>query len=457
MNLLRIYFLRIFTSVVFLPFIAIAVLVILHRAVFPNAYFNDLPVVMGLWGLLFLLSNIALSKIGENRFRTLDKLGWNFLQANDSLRLSQVFASLDKLFMGGLLSQKQQLDLEKLLLRRYFSYYHDNIEDARMRAKLIKCFKLSIRQNEVFNALKEYLLKHNMLTLELVDLAEILHEHNPDDQAIIQFMAGQYLQDSQKHHRAEYFYSKILEAGGENAGNIIELCLKRTLSQHRKDTFAGWIYCRAYQNNFTKTHPSLPEQLYKTSLWYEKTQRDDKLASNLSEIVADFHEEMISAWDEVERQRQQKQFSAKIARMQYHVHQQLVFLWDEIKHQRKALYYTSAAMTLALAILILWPSSQTETSSLAKAVNPVIDDSAARFALQVGALKSARSAQREVDRLQKAGIEAIMVKPSGRSQYYRIRLGKFLTKNDALAEGESLRQKKIIRDFFVVNYVKQTE
>ncbi|MFQ5633302.1 MAG: SPOR domain-containing protein, partial [bacterium] len=307
------------------------------------------------------------------------------------------------------------------------------------------------------NVLKGYLLEQNMFTLDLVDLAEILHEYASEDQAIIRFMAGQYLHDGQRHHRAEYFYSKVLEAESENAKKIIELCLKRTLSQRRKDAFAGWLYCRAYQNDFAESHPALPEQMYKTFLYYESIQRNDKLASNLSAIVAGFDAEKISAWEEADRERQQKQLSAKIARWQYLMHQQFVLAWDEMKRQRKILYYTGAAFAILLLIYFVWPSSQPGTNSLAKAVNPVIDDSEARFALQVGALKSARSARREVERLQKAGVEAFMVKPSGRSRYYRIRLGKFLTKNDALAEGESLRQKKIIRDFFVVNYVKQTE
>jgi hypothetical protein len=457
MNPLRIYFLRILAGTILLPFFAIAVLVLLHKVIFPTSYFNDWPVVAGLWGILLFLSHIVLAKIGEKRFDLLDKLGWNFLQANDSLLLAQVFENLDKLFDGGLLSPKRHRELEKLALRRYFAFYHENIAEAKFRASLVKCLHARIREQEAYNALKAYLLKQTALTLELVDLAEILHEFQPDDRSIIRFMTEKYLQENQKHHRAEYFYRKALETESALTPEIIDLCLQRALSQQRRDAFAGWLYFRAYRNDDTNSFPDLPEQIYKTSRWYAFSERNDDLAENLAAIASGFDEQKIAEWEKAEQERLQKQLPAKIERAKYYLAQKMIFAWEEIKRQRKYVYYAGAGFALVLVIFLSWPASRPESAEQVKTINPVIDDSQARFALQVGALKSAGRAQREVERLQKAGLDAYVIPPSGRSRYHRVRLGKFLTKNAALAQGDSLRQIQLIRDFFVVNFVRQTE
>lgn len=457
MNPLRIYFLRILTSAILLPVFAITVIVLLHKVIFPNAYFNDWPIVTGLWGILLLVSHVVLAKIGENRFHILDKLGWNFLQANDLLLLAKVFENLDKLFNGGLLSRKHHRELEKLVLRRYFAFYHENIAEAKFREDLVKCLHARIRQEEAYNALKAYLLKQTALTLEMVDLAEILHEFNPDDQSITRFMTEKYLQENQKHHRAEYFYRKALEMESELTPEIIDLSLQRALSQRRRDAFAGWLYFRAFQSDNTKNDPNLPEQIYKTSRWYESTERNDDLAEHLKTIASGFDEQKIAEWEQAEQERLQKQLPAKIERAKYHLAQKTIFAWGEIKRQRKYVYYAGAGVALVLVIVLSWPVSQPESAESAKTINPVIDDSQARFALQVGALKSASRAQREVERLQNAGLDAYVIPPSDRSSYHRIRLGKFLTKNAAIAQGDSLRQIQVIRDFFVVNFVRQAE
>jgi hypothetical protein len=452
MSILRIYSLRLLASLLLLPFFAAVILAILHEAIFPNTYFFDLPIVIGLWLVLFAGCHFFLSKMGKSRFHALDRLGWNFLQSNDTGLLSKVFANLERLFKGGLLSQKHRRELQKLVLRRYFSFYHENIASAKFRAGLIQCLALRIREEEAYDALKAFLIKQPALTLELVDLAEILHEFRPDDGAITLYMARQYLQDGQRHHRATYFYRKALEIESEQTLEIIDLCLKKSLSEKRRDAFAGWLYYRAWQNNYAGAFPWLAEQLYKTSQWYEATERNDELAHKLADVASGFAPEMVAEWRQAEQEKAQKQLPARLARARYHLHQKLLLLWDEIKIHRQYVYYAGAAISVVLIVYLAWPASQAIDDSQAAAINPVIDDSQARFTLQVAALKSQSRARNEVDRLKKAGLDAFIANPSGRSSYYRVRLGKFLTKNDALARGDSLRQKQAIRDFFVVNY-----
>lgn len=457
MNPMRIYFLRLFLSLLLLPLTAVLVLALLHATVFPDTYFNDFPAVILSWIVLLFLVHYLLSKAGENRFQKLDQLGWQFLQTSDTHGLTQIFNNLETLFSGGLLSRKQHDKLEKLLLRRYFAYYQENVAERRCREALLKCLRYGIRANETFSVLKAFLFKQPLLTMELVDLAEVLHEYRPEDQAIPEFMARRYLQEGQKHHRAEYFYGKALENESELSADIIALCLPRTLHHGRKNTFAGWLCLRAYQQQPNENESALPRQIYRISRWYETTARDDTLAKELQTVVAGFDESLIAGWEQEEEQHRQRQLSARLARLHYQARQRLLFWWDEVLRYKKYVFPTAGGVAVIALLYLFWPASEPQTESAPEPVNPVISDSDARFSLQVAALKSASRAQREIERLRQAGLDATLVPPSGRSSYYRIRLGKFLTKNDALAEGEALRQQELIRDFFVVNFARQSD
>lgn len=457
MNLTRIYSLRLLLSLLLLPFVATLVLAFLHAAVFPNTYFNDFPAVLLSWLVLLFFAHFMLSRMGENRFQKLDQLGWQFLQTNDSHGLSRVFGNLEKLFTGGLLSRKQHDKLEKLTLRRYFVYYQENIAEMRCRESLLKCMRFGVRSDEAYLTLKNYLFRQPALTLELVDLAEVLHEFRPEDVHIAEFMAKRYLEDNQKHHRAAYFYTKVLQSDGLLSAEIIELCLERVLAFGQKDTFAGWLYCRAYQHELAARYSKLMQEMYKTSQWYALTSRDDALANALGEIVSGFDEDMIAGWEKQEQARQQQQWSARLARFRYHIHQRALFWWDELVRYKKYALSIAGGVVLIFMMYWLWSESIPQTESAAETINPVISDSDARFALQVAALKSASRAQSEFERLRQAGLDASIIKPTGRSSYYRIRLGKYVTKNDALAQGEILRQKNLIRDFFVVNFAQQQD
>ncbi|MDQ7051465.1 MAG: SPOR domain-containing protein [candidate division KSB1 bacterium] len=72
--------------------------------------------------------------------------------------------------------------------------------------------------------------------------------------------------------------------------------------------------------------------------------------------------------------------------------------------------------------------------------------------VQVAATKNARAAQREVVRLKKAGYDAYLVYPKKRGGFYKIRVGKYTSKVAAEKAARTLLKKKLIREYFLVNY-----
>ena len=171
---MRSYTLRLFTSLLLLPFLAIPLLLLLHKVFYVEAAFNDGPILLGIWLLIFLAAHFVYSRIGASRFKKLDELGWGFLQVNDLPRVTKVFGQLEALFDGGLLSRGRKKELEKVLLRRFFPLYRGKVDEPLFRARLLTCLHANIRQDEAFETLKFYLLQQPALTSALVDLAETL-------------------------------------------------------------------------------------------------------------------------------------------------------------------------------------------------------------------------------------------------------------------------------------------
>lgn len=452
MRLLRIVTLRLVYSLVLLPFLALAVLWLLRKWLLAEAYFSSLPIIVLTWIAIFGVVHLVLAKIGERRARELDRLGWIFLQANDTVSLSQIFTRISVLFEGGLLSPARQREYEKLLLRRYFGFYRHRVADRKFRTGLLKCLRYEINQAEACETLRTYLFEQGALTVELVDLAEQLFEYRADEKLVL-FMAERYVQDRQKHFRAEKFYKVVLEKGHPLCGAVLELCLPEALAEQRVDGFAGWLYVRAYAQKRSEGRAELALQIYRTWRVLSKPAAGSPLMHELDRLVAGFAREQVAAWEKLEETRRQQQLPAKFARAVYHAQQYGISLWGEMQKRKPYVYYAASALVLLLLVMALLPARQTETVRQPP-LNTVAEETGKRFSLQVSAVKSAKSAQREIARLGKVGLEAYMIRPSGRSRYYRIRLGKYPSKNDALLAGKELRRKKLIRDFFVVNYSK---
>ncbi len=342
------------------------------------------------------------------------------------------------------------------MLRRFFPLYRGKVDEPLFRARLLTCLHANIRQDEAFETLKFYLLQQPALTSALVDLAETLHEHRPQDDAIIAFMTQKYLVDRQRHYRAEYFYTQSLSAENNAAvDEILALNLERTLKQRRKDVFAAWLYFRAFERSGETTSSALSEQIYHTFVELKAVHGDAPVIARLASAIEHFDVREIEQWKVEQKEREEKRLAAKLARGGYFIRQQGLYIWDVILRNRKYVYYAGGAAAFLLIMYFAIPERrETPVEQAAKVVAPTPEPEA-KFALQVSALKSAGRAQQEVARLNKEGQEAYLVNPSGRSRYYRIHVGKFSSKSEAEIEGNNLRQKKVIRDFFVVNYAKK--
>ena len=150
--------LRLVFSLLILPLVAAVVLVLLHSVFFPESYFQDVPVLVLLWLLVFLGTHVLLAREGLRRFDLLSQAGWDFMKASNDRALEQIFQKLEALLDGGLLPLGKRGTLQDTILRRFFRFYVQHIDEKRYRRGLLRCLRRQIHAEEAYQALKRHLL-----------------------------------------------------------------------------------------------------------------------------------------------------------------------------------------------------------------------------------------------------------------------------------------------------------
>lgn len=443
--------LRLFWSLLLLPLVAFPLLWFLHEVAFPQAYFADEFVVAFVWILIFAATSWVVSRFGMKRFTYLEEAGQKALAQNQEEEIEEVFALMQSLFAGGLLSERFQRRIKPRLLRQYFSFYAAHPENARYREQLLEALRAGIRAEESYDVLKSFVLVQPALTLPIIDLAEELLERQPDDNDLLVFLTRQYLRERQTHYRAEHIYAKSLAGSGTLTPEILSLCLERLVRLRRRDEFAAWSYVRAFQTG-ERQSSAIRRLLYETHRSYQHLGRRDALAHVITTIVADFTTEEIANWEVEQQEKRLRSLRFRVARVLFHLQQWLLELYSRLRERRK---WTFAAIgvviVLGVGYLALFRNG-TQNRVEATPVAAAEDSTAVYFALQVGALRSVKIAEGEATKFRRRGLEVHVLKPGPSQRLHRIRVGKYRSKQAAQMAADSLKAAGLVRDYFVTNY-----
>lgn len=460
--------LRVFFSLLAVPFVAFAVLWLLHEVVLPGEEMPDLPVVIITWGVVLVAVDGLLRHNGLARHNFLRQQAELALSADDNEGLETVFLITQKLFGAGLLSPGAAARLQNEARRQFLTFYEHDLTSPRALAELRAALREGYRREEIYQRLKEHVLSQLTLTIPLIDLAEELLEQHPDDWQLLEFMTRKFIARKARHHRAEYFYARYLTAGGEHAPAIVNLCLENVLAKERQDDFALWVYVRAFESGHSQ------EERLRRLLWIanQKNRRVAKgglpvderhqLAASISQIAESFAEEYAGTKAAVpepstpvcSRWRQRMAHAFLVLREPF-LKRYLVFrrfVRQVYDGYRPYVLIGAGVLIVFFGLTVFWPERQSARTPVTVAGE---DDAAGYFALQVGAWKKPRSAEEEKERLQQAGLAVRVLPPRAGGSWYRVHVGKYRSRRAAQAAADSLKRAGVIADFFVANFAQK--
>jgi hypothetical protein len=448
--------LRLFGSLLLLLLLAFPLFWLLHEVVYPGVELADEFIALGLWILLFAVTSLLLSRAGAKRFALLEEAGREAIANSQNESAEEALHYIQSLFASGLVSGNFQQKVKRRLLRQYFSFFANHLEKAQHREQIREAWREGVRAEEGYEILKNYVLQQPALTLPTIDLAEELLERQPDDGDLLSYLTQKYLQERQTHFRAEHIFRQYLARNGPLVPEIIALCLARLLSRQagpRVDDFAAWCYVRAFQHG-EENNATLRQLLHETQLRFQRVGRHDALAKAVTTIAADFSAEEIAGWAVARQERQARSWRFQAERILFKLQQQLLELYSRWREQRKWLYRLAGAIVvLGVGYFVL---SGKPAKVQNKTVSPAPEDSTVvYYALQVGAIRNANTAQREAERFRKRGLEVYVFKPGPSQRWHRIRVGKYRSKQAAQMAADSLKTAGIVRDCFITEYEKR--
>lgn len=457
-NSSRWFILRLLFSLLALPVAAFFVLWLLHEIIFPNAGFNDLPVVVMLWFILFEAVNLVLRRSGISRYDYLQKHAQLALEANQTDDLEQVHDLTRKLFSSGFLPHNLVANLQRDSRRQFLTFHERHLNAPEALDELRLALREGYRREEIYTLLRNHLLSQPVLTTRFIDLAEELLEHRPDDAQLLDHLVHKFVDNRAWHHRAEYFYQRHLEENGRLTPTIISMCLENLVAKKRQDNFALWIYVRAFEAGQT-ADSTLRRLLFEAHQQQQTIGRNDRLAVAVAKIAATFSPEEFAAPPAKERRavvdpavlERWKQMVLAAWQIVAGFYSRLQPVLKELYTRHRRYVLTGAGALVLISSLAIILANRTEM----QAPVPVVEQEenlAGYFALQVGAWKKSRSAELEREKLQAAGLRVRILEPRSSAGWYRIHVGKYATRNAAQAAADSLKRKGVIDDYFITEY-----
>ncbi len=453
MTIYRWITLRLFWSLLLLVPASFLTLGLVHDFVQLGSSRLDPVIVAILFIALLPPVSHVLTREGLRRFNFLHDRGKTLVDAGHEEAVHEVFALILGVMRSGLLSQSRQESLRRHLLRSYFPFYAEHPEWKYFQQQLLAAMREGVRAPEAYHVLKAFVLNQKQLTLDIANLAEELLDHHPEDETLAAFFVQHFLAEKKAHYRAEYFYGRYLAKGGALSDEILTLCLPKVLMHKRKDDFAGWCCVRA----FDQTRPEqaqVRQALH--GLWeeYRKLQRQDELSKQVALCAARLSAKEIARWETPQAEAPRKRAKSFWETWLYNGSQ---ILWEVItlvRSHKKWLLAGSAGLALLLSLLLFWPRAAS-TPTTQKSATTAQPDTLHYYSLQVGALKTKRSAEAAVQALQRRKLAAYVLEPQSARGWYRIRVGKYPSAIRARAAADSLKAIGLIEDFFVTNYERR--
>ena len=443
--------LRLFWSLLLLLPVSFLALGLLHDFVQLGTSQLDPIIVAMLFVALLPPVSYTLTREGLRRFNFLHDRGKTLVDAGQEEAVHEVFSLILGVMRSGLLSRARQESLRRHLLRSYFPFYAEHPEWEYFQQQLLVAMREGVRPEEAYHVLKAFVLNQKKLTLDVANLAEELLDYDPEDETLPTFFVQHFLDEKKTHYRAEFFYGRYLAKDGPLRDDILTLCLPKVLAHNRKDDFAAWCYVRAFDQE-------RPEQaqaraaLYRVWEEYRKLQRHDALSKHVALCAARLSAQEMAEWRApqtlVVPRKSALQFGEQWG---YAVRQAWWDLRSLLRGQKKLLLLGGGALAVLLSILLFWPNGST-TSDTKPTAATALPDTTRYFSLQVGALKTKRSAEAAVKALQRRKLAAYVLEPQSARGWYRIRVGKYPSAVRARVSADSLRALGLIEDFFVTNY-----
>ena len=492
---LKYIFIRIGLSFLLLLTFGFFTLYFFHEVALPNTSFNDSILQ---WILLFIclfIGFIAYGLVGEQRFHNaIHSLKNISTDVKSEEVIARFQAVLDFTYSAYFLPKKG-----KYLRRNVIFQFADYLlfvgsEDARAQRIYLKAFLLKPEDPAYRVPLLSNFRKDVDLTEEETDLLlVILKAGDFSDKVIVSNLVKIFLYKNSFNKKSEPVFLAALLGGSEDSKEIVALVLPKLLSVNRSDSFALQFYIVALSMSLldAKQVHELVAISYCRSTWKEI---DPDLHEKCGEVFDGLSEEYrthiirktadlsvlgkikkIKLLDkddlrELDKLKSKMGFSKSFFENSKDLFRFIsklltyffVFFYRRVFRTQARVFVFSLVLIVAASLNYLkWPDNKEIVAGAEiKALDSRIKIANGKIfseihTLQVAASTSFKDANRLIANLKKKGVRSvyqIKTKRKSGETWYKIRVGRFDSKENARRFADQLINKKTIKNYFIISF-----
>ena len=492
---LKYIFIRIGLSFFLLVTLGFFTLYFIHEVALPNAVFNDTLIQWLIFVVCIFFGFFAYGLIGEQRFHNAMHKFKDIPNTADPDEVIGGFqAVLDFTYSSSFLPGHGRR-LRNLVIMQFADYLlFVGREDDSAQKIYLKAFLLKPQNSPYRTPLLSILGRGGDLTDEEIDLLlVILKAEKFCDDAIINYLAVLFLNKHLFTRKTEPIFLSAIENDSEDSEKIVDFILPRLLEKQRSDSFALSFYLRALQwespevskvreivaraycaGIWKGVDPSLHQKCEEVFQGLDFKHRDDmmreivdsRLSSKVKKIKL-FSKDDMEQLGKIKIQLGiSKSFIGYFKDRVYDVLkffkiQTQTFVLSFFKLRSWIILFTILGFFIIGLSYLEWRTEQERAFRLEKETEvSALDKNAGNskevkiHTLQVAAFTSFKQAHGLINSLKKKGIRGVyQVKTKRKSGeiWYKIRIGRFDSKESARKFASQLISKKSIKNYFIIS------
>ena len=485
---LKYIFVRIGISLFLLLTFGFLTLYFIHEVALPRAAFDDSFIQAALFFICLFLGVFAYGLVGEQKFHNAMFKLKNIPSAVESEEVIDGFQMvLDFTYSSYFLPGKGKRLRDDVILKFANYLLFVGRKDDRAQKIYLKAFLLRPEDSSYRAPLLSVFKEDYDLTSEEVDLLlVILKAEDYSEDSIVNNLASLFLRKRLFESKTEPIFLASLKNKSENSKEIVNLVLPHLLRANRSDSFAVRFYLEAYRFEASETLHVLEMIAH---AYCEKTWEDVDKALHLKceEVFQDcdykFRSDML-------RKTAESNLSSKIHRLRLLNENDLRLLRNlKVKmglsrpffdfRGRIAVKFLDFARILASKFLMIrtwffivvvilitslvYRGLKTQQEIALEIENKTIDPKEIKISdvkkteihtFQIAAFTSSKQARELINFLKKKGVRdvyQVRTKRKSGETWYKIRVGRFDSKENAQMFARQLIEQKTIKNYFIIS------
>jgi hypothetical protein len=485
---LKYIFVRIGISLFLLLTFGFLTLYFIHEVALPRAAFDDSFIQAALFFICLFLGVFAYGLVGEQKFHNAMFKLKNIPSAVESEEVIDGFQMvLDFTYSSYFLPGKGKRLRDDVILKFANYLLFVGRKDDRAQKIYLKAFLLRPEDSSYRAPLLSVFKEDYDLTSEEVDLLlVILKAEDYSEDSIVNNLASLFLRKRLFESKTEPIFLASLKNKSENSKEIVDLVLPQLLRANRLDSFAVRFYLEAYRFEPSETSQVL-EMIARA--YCEKTWEDvdkvlhlkceevfqncgDKFRSDMLSKTAEFnlsskihHLRLLNENDL--RLLQKLKVKMGLSMSFFDLLKKIVikfFGFTRILASKLLIIRTWIFIMVAIFVIsLVYRGWQTQKEMTAEVEGQAIDGNEKKIGglkepeihtFQIAAFSSSQQARELINLLKKKGVRdvyQVRTKKKSGETWYKIRVGRFDSKENAQRFARQLIEQKTIKTYFLIS------